>query len=56
MCGVIAKWPILGMSADDEIRQKEGFKNVHLQNVILANYAAAKVNFLTEQDSELLKK
>lgn len=40
----------------DEIRQDEGFKNVHLQNVILANYAAAKISFVSESDVELIKK
>jgi len=40
----------------NEIRQNEGFKNVHLQNVILANYATTKVNFVSDADAELVKK
>lgn len=40
----------------DEIRQSEGFKNVHLQNVITANMSSKKVLFVTDSDSDLIKK
>ncbi|OQR77211.1 dipeptidyl peptidase 3-like [Tropilaelaps mercedesae] len=41
---------------NDEIRQTEGFKNVHLQNVVMAYNAAAKISFVSEADAELLTK
>lgn len=41
--------------ADDEIRQNEGFKNVHLLNVVKAGNAAMKIKFVSDEDAELIK-
>ena len=38
------------MFTDDDIRQREGFKNVHLGNVLSSAYKDAKVTFLNEAD------
>ncbi|XP_022709014.1 dipeptidyl peptidase 3-like isoform X3 [Varroa jacobsoni] len=39
----------------DEIRQNEGFKNVHLLNVVKAGNAAMKIKFVSDEDAELIK-
>ncbi|XP_003740022.1 dipeptidyl peptidase 3, partial [Galendromus occidentalis] len=40
----------------NEVRQNEGFKNVHLENAIKAQMSAAEIDFVTKTDAELLKK
>lgn len=42
---------------DDEIRQKDGFKNVNLGNVVSSGYkAASKTLFVNSEDDVLVKK
>ena len=40
----------------DQIRQNEGFKNVSLGNVITASLKEKKINYLTDEDTELMNK
>ena len=43
--------------ADDEIRQKDGFKNVNLGNVVKSGYkVTSKSLFISDQDDVLMKK
>jgi dipeptidyl-peptidase-3 len=48
--------PGVCFSADDEIREYEGFKNVSLGNVIPAAYKNSVISFLSEEDKDLMIK
>lgn len=45
---------VVGFIVDWEIREKDGYKIVHLQNVSKAHYVAGRLDFLNAEDAELV--